>query len=196
MSSEYYYYVAFDSSTLDPQLLFSINILVTPNTTKMKPLYLHIVIAACLIQFLISSCDLFTFQDTNKVELGGLNELKETISTDGQIIADDSDSIMAPFVYRKWFGLTESQQPIDSLYLLKNRGGELIEKWAIKKLISYDKRLQRHEYLLSNGMYVYFECDHNLNFYISEFVDHPEKLRKDLKKGKYVWLADKPDNWE
>lgn len=149
-----------------------------------------------LIQFLLSSCNLFSFQDTNEVDLGGLNELKETISTDGQIVRNGDDGMMPPFVYRKWFGYTESQQPIDSLYFMKNRGGDLIEKWAIKKLISYNKSLQRHEYLLSNGKYVYFEYDHSLNIFISEFVDRPDQLRKELKKGRYIYLADKPDNWK
>ncbi|MDP2338373.1 MAG: hypothetical protein Q8N05_18360 [Bacteroidota bacterium] len=40
-----------------------------------------------------------------------------------------------------------------------------------------------------------FECAQNTKFFISEFVDYPEQRRKELKKGRYVYLADKPDNW-
>jgi hypothetical protein len=161
----------------------------------MKRSTIFIYVAICLIQTLISSCDFFTIQDTDNPDLGGLCELKETLAADGQIIANGGDGLMAPFVYRKWFGYTGTQQPIDSLYLLKNRGGELLEKWAIKKLISYTKRLQRHEYLLSNGKYVYFEVDPDLNFFISEFVASTSELNTDLKRGKYVNVAEKPDNW-
>lgn len=152
-----------------------------------KPFFVPI----CLILFLVSSCDLFSVQDTDEVDLIGLKELKETISPEGQ----STSETMPPFIYRHWFGYTSTQQPIDSLYFLKNRSGELLEKYAIVKLICYNKRNQRGEYLLSNGKYFYFECDKELNFYVSEFVDSAADLQKPLKMGRYINIASKPDNW-
>ena len=161
----------------------------------MKRSLILIFAAASLILFLNSSCNLFKIQDTDNADLDGLNKLVETISSDGHVI--ENDGMMAPFVYRQWSGWTKTQpqQRIDSLFLLKNIDGGLIQKYAIKELISYDKRIQRHEYLLSNGKYVYVECDRDANFFVSEFVDSASELKKDLKRGKYINIAEKPDNW-
>lgn len=162
--------------------------------SKKKSIMLNIV-TAFLILFINSSCNLFKIQDTDFVELIGFNKLAETISSDGHVI--ENSGTMAPFVYRKWYGWTKTQpqQRIDSLYMLNSIEGELIEKFAIKELISYDKQIQRSEYLLSNGKYVYVECDHDLIFFVSEFVDSASELKKDLKRGKYIYLAEKPNNW-
>jgi len=164
-------------------------------TYQMKSSLKLISVASFLILLLNSSCDFFGIQDTDNVSLDGLNKLVETISSDGHVI--EYGGTMAPFVYREWYGWTKTQpqQPIDSLFFLKNIDGELIEKYAIKELISYDKRNQRHEYLLSNGKYFYVECDHDLNFYVSEFVDSASELKRELKRGKYINVAEKPDNW-
>lgn len=164
----------------------------------MKHSYLNIVIAAFLIQFLISSCDFFTFQDTAMTPLIGLWELKETLDTNGKIVTGISSNVFPPFVFRDWFGYSQSQQPIDSLYFMKNRGGDLIEKWALKESIKYTKHPQRHEYLLSNGKYIYFELgmgEYDGYMIVSEIVSSPTELGKDLKRGIYFNIADKPDNW-
>lgn len=161
----------------------------------MKRSIILYIATAFLILFLSSSCNLFKVQDTNVVELIGMNKLVETISSDGHVI--ENGGMMAPFVFRQWYGWTKTQpqQRIDSLFLLKSIDGELIEKFAITELISYDKRIQRHEYLLSNGKYIYIECDQDLNFFVSEFVDSALELKKDLKKGKYMNVAEKPNGW-
>lgn len=165
------------------------------NTYQMKKAPILIFAITVLILFLNSSCGFFLIQDTDNVSLDGLNKLVETISPDGHVIANDGT--MSPFIYRKWYGWTKTkpQQRIDSLYMLNGIDGELIEKFAIKELISYDKQIQRSEYLLSNGKYVYVECDHDLRFFVSEFVDSASELKKDLKRGKYINVAEKPNNW-
>ena len=161
----------------------------------MKRSLIFNIVTSFLILFLSSSCDLFKIQDTDFVSLMGLNKLVETISPDGHVL--ENGGMMAPFVYRQWYGWTKTQpqQRIDSLFLLKNIEGELIEKFAITELISYDKRNQRSEYLLSNGKYLYVECDRDAIFFVSEFVDSASELKKDLKRGKYMNIAEKPDNW-
>lgn len=161
----------------------------------MKRSLIPIRIASILILFLNSSCNLFKIQDTDNANLDGLNKLVETISSDGHVIKNDG--MMAPFVYRQWYGWTKTQpqQRIDSLFLLKNVDGELIEKYAIKELISYDKQIQRSEYLLSNGKYLYVECDRDANFFVSELVDSASELKKKLIRGKYINIAEKPNNW-
>lgn len=145
--------------------------------------------------FINSSCDIFSVQNTDTVTMIGMYKLTETISYDGQVIS--SDGTTAAFVYREWYGWTKTQpqQPIDSLFLLANIDGEIIEKFAIKEEISYNKRTQRREYILSSGKYFFIEYDQKANFFISEFVDSETDLKKDLKKGKYVYFAEKPNNW-
>lgn len=149
------------------------------------------ILSITLLFLLGSSCDFLSFQNTAEVHLDGLNELKVTILPEGH----PASEAMPPFIYRHWFGYTSTQQPIDSLYFLKNRSGELLEKFAIVKIISYNKRSQRGEYLLSNGKYFYFEWDDELNFFVSEIVDSASDLQKVLKRGKYKGIASKPDNW-
>lgn len=148
-------------------------------------------ISISLLMLSVCSCDFLSFQNTDAPSLDGLNELKETIITEGQTASET----MPPFIYRHWFGYTSTQQPIDSLYLLKNRSGELIEKYAITRLLGLSKSKTRQEFLVSNGKYFYFECDEELNFYVSEFVDSASDLQKPLKMGRYINIASKPDNW-
>lgn len=156
----------------------------------MKNLILVLSIVYILL-FSLFSCNLFSVQDTDAFNLDGLNELTETLIPEGQ----SASKTMPPFIYRHWFGYTSTQQPIDSLYLLKNRSGELLEKYAIKRLLGTSKSKNRQEFSVSNGKYFYFECDDELNFFVSEFVDLASDLQKPLKRGKYKWIASKPDNW-
>lgn len=161
----------------------------------MKRLAKFTIVGFTFMLFLNSSCNIFSAPETESVNLIGMYKLVETISSDGLVISSDGET--APFVYREWYGFTKTQpqQPIDSLFLLKNIDGELMKKYAIKEQISFDKRTQRKEYLLSTGKYFYIECDHDLIFYVSEFVDSASDLKKDLKKGKYEYLNEKPENW-
>jgi len=87
-------------------------------------------IVAVLIPFSFTACDWFSFQDTVRNPLGGLYELIEIIDSSGNIISKNNDNEIPLFVYRKWFGMSETipQQPIDSLYYLKTPEGELVNK--------------------------------------------------------------------
>ena len=149
-----------------------------------------------LILFSFTACDWFAIQDTDDIGLYNFNKLIEIIDADGNSVSLNSDNDIPLFIYRTGsLSTTLPQQYIDSLFYIKTQDGELIDKWEIKELISYSKRKNRSNYLLSNGKYIYFECDKDLVFKVSEQVDSEKQLKGDLKTGRYTYLADKPNNW-
>jgi len=144
----------------------------------------------------MNSCEWLSFQNTANIQIIGLWELVEIDSIGKTVAGDSSDQEMPPFIYREWYGWTQEvpQQPIDSLYYLKTKQGEMIDKWNVDKEIDHNKRKQRYEYLLSNGKYIFTESKDDF-FTVSIQIDDPSLLNKDIKKGLYKYVADKPDNW-
>lgn len=153
-----------------------------------------ILLLSVMACFGLASCGLFNFQDTDYCILGGLKELTTVIDKNGNIMPVGEDTLFPPYIYKGNLHESANYTRVDSIYFLKNKTGDIMDKWEIK-LINYDKSTDRGEYQLSNGKYLFVDCDKNLVYSVSEQVDKESMLKKKLSIGKYVYSDAKPTGW-
>lgn len=146
----------------------------------------------CIISIisLASSCEWLSYQDTDTLPITGLWKLKEIIGVDGTVTqVTGNDSI---YYYREWYGFTNQQEPIDSIFFLKNTNKQLISKFAVTKILKYYKKPYRQDVLLSNNKYASIKVDwfseengDHTYMFVSEFVDDISQLNN-VKIYKYI----------
>lgn len=153
-----------------------------------------IVINLIFVAFL-SGCELIDVQNHDVVEMSYLNKLKEVIDENGNIIPLENDTLFPPYIFIGNFNISGTTVKSDSIFFLKNINGETICKWEITKQISYTKKNNRFEYLLSNNKYFFIECDKRLIFSVSQHVNKESFLSGKLLIGKYTYAGEKPIDW-
>jgi hypothetical protein len=159
---------------------------------KMKPNYfIHNLILLIILSF--TSCEIAPVGLNDEIGLSGLNELKEIIDVNGEILDIESNDDFSPFIYMTWTKGSTPRQ-IDSIYFLKDDTVSIISAFKIEEEI-YNKSKDRGEYLMSNGNYFYVEVDKYANFFVSQQVATEKDLDNDLLVGKYKNIASEIDGW-